>query len=1008
MADKVINIGNSDNKVTVNVTDKIVCPTFDGTATKVGHKLSFGNKTFDGSSTVVLSGVDLGSVDLTSEQTIIGQKTFSGETYLDSLNANIGLISGNLRVINGIAGNLTGNVTGNLSGNASTATKLQTARTLTIGNTGKSFDGSSNVSWTLSEIGAASSSHTHNYLPLTGGLLTGNLGIKFGDTDKFITWDYDGDDSAGASWRIGTKGTRSGNANYFCIESGTNDINTSNWNNVLNIGQNDFTVYFSQTPKVGSTNVSLEGHTHSYLPLSGGTMTGSIILKGGTSTDMTYGGNVHPYIRFDNSNSSKNVSLIFTDYDTYRAPAGIKLVGNQGNEWFEAPNIHATTFYGNLSGNATSATSLGSGALKHMCSLYATNTYNAYKITTDWHKSNNAMPTINIRGYAYGSVRTIDCDIVMYHYDNAACNYSLTNKGSYPIKVWQAIENDVQVFYINPGAYFGMFNVFVYGGMSTGAFSNWSMITVDEVSGTEIYQNPIATSITGNAATATNVAWSGVTNKPNFVNSFGTKTGDITIRGGQTGNGSVNLAMSNNELQASIVGLGSNAYTSTAYLPLAGGTLTGTLTLPQGNSLRFGNMWYHSDTWDIANVRDNLGITILNAAGKAGTSAPSPYAIGLSVSGYYSMQIAAYGGGGDFWIRAGKGKWEKLYHTGNLSPMTTSHPANSITQTNINNWNAVHTWYTTATADDTTNTIDTWKEIEAFVSSFNKGDNLATYLANNYLAKSGGTMSGQLSIQTQNSEKSSPVSQQLVINGPNYDANATLTLQAYPGIGFHMPSRTWASLIWNGNFTGVNSSFDGYVSFYGSGFKKDNSSDNYVLLGGGGHKALSDFSMTHSHPYLPLAGGTMTGTLIISGISTSDWTEGIRINNATNGWSTLTLGGTANSGTGSDIWSLHTYNSNFYLNNNGSNAQQATRLWGHSNGYTIGNTSISANTLAVGGTFRATSSITGDTSISAGTTVTAGTSVTSTAGDFYVGGTSGLRCHIKMDTTNKCIKFIFD
>ena len=49
----------------------------------------------------------------------------------------------------------------NITGNSSTATKLQTVRTLTIGNTGKSFDGSSNVSWSLSEIGAASSGHTH-------------------------------------------------------------------------------------------------------------------------------------------------------------------------------------------------------------------------------------------------------------------------------------------------------------------------------------------------------------------------------------------------------------------------------------------------------------------------------------------------------------------------------------------------------------------------------------------------------------------------------------------------------------------------------------------------------------------------------------------------------------------------------------------------------------------------------------------------------------------------------
>jgi hypothetical protein len=44
---------------------------------------------------------------------------------------------------------------GSLVGNATTATRLQTARTITIGNTGKSFDGSADVSWSLAEIGAA-------------------------------------------------------------------------------------------------------------------------------------------------------------------------------------------------------------------------------------------------------------------------------------------------------------------------------------------------------------------------------------------------------------------------------------------------------------------------------------------------------------------------------------------------------------------------------------------------------------------------------------------------------------------------------------------------------------------------------------------------------------------------------------------------------------------------------------------------------------------------------------
>ena len=45
-----------------------------------------------------------------------------------------------------------------------------------------------------------------------------------------------------------------------------------------------------------------------------------------------------------------------------------------------------------------------------------------------------------------------------------------------------------------------------------------------------------------------------------------------------------------------------------------------------------------------------------------------------------------------------------------------------------------------------------------------------------------------------------------------------------------------------------------------NGFKKNGSSDSYVLLGGGGHKAVSDFATSgHTHSYLPLSGGTLNG-----------------------------------------------------------------------------------------------------------------------------------------------------
>ena len=63
------------------------------------------------------------------------------------------------------------------TGNAGTATKLATARKLTIGNTGKVFDGSSDLTWTLAEIGdtglqylteSRNSSTPNNSIPVHG------------------------------------------------------------------------------------------------------------------------------------------------------------------------------------------------------------------------------------------------------------------------------------------------------------------------------------------------------------------------------------------------------------------------------------------------------------------------------------------------------------------------------------------------------------------------------------------------------------------------------------------------------------------------------------------------------------------------------------------------------------------------------------------------------------------------------------------------------------------------
>ena len=65
-----------------------------------------------------------------------------------------------------------------VNGTAAAATKLATARNIVIGSATKSFDGSANVSFTLAEIGAAAATHTHsNYLPTSGGTISGNLSV---------------------------------------------------------------------------------------------------------------------------------------------------------------------------------------------------------------------------------------------------------------------------------------------------------------------------------------------------------------------------------------------------------------------------------------------------------------------------------------------------------------------------------------------------------------------------------------------------------------------------------------------------------------------------------------------------------------------------------------------------------------------------------------------------------------------------------------------------------------
>lgn len=83
------------------------------------------------------------------------------------------------------------------------------------------------------------------------------------------------------------------------------------------------------------------------LSLGGGTLIGNLVIAHPTSATMT-AASTNPKITFSDS-GSQPVHLIYTDYDSYRSPAGLKIVGgeNASPAWFEVEGaIYASSFPG--------------------------------------------------------------------------------------------------------------------------------------------------------------------------------------------------------------------------------------------------------------------------------------------------------------------------------------------------------------------------------------------------------------------------------------------------------------------------------------------------------------------------------------------------------------------------------------------------------------------------------------------------------------------------------------
>lgn len=118
--------------------------------------------------------------------------------------------------------------------------------------------------------------------------------------------------------------------------------------------------------KILTTNNYSAELDNRYVNKIGDAMTGNLVFAH-TSERPSYSGSIGITFREQIANG-QGVKLVYNDYDNYRAPAGLILVGEQGGEYFEAPAIYQNGYKVWDAGNDGSGSGLDADLLdgKHL------------------------------------------------------------------------------------------------------------------------------------------------------------------------------------------------------------------------------------------------------------------------------------------------------------------------------------------------------------------------------------------------------------------------------------------------------------------------------------------------------------------------------------------------------------------------------------------------------------------------------------------------------------------
>lgn len=233
---------------------------------------------------------------------------------------------------------------------------------------------------------------------------SGNVQVRTtGRTGYYEFWD------TGAEWALlAAKGykTPGGTSSQFLKADGSVDGN----------------VYLTQS----STDTR-------YVLKTGDTMTGTLTISANAINPPSLSAN--PKLQFTAANGSQPVALVYTDFDAYRPPAGIRLMGNQGGEWFEAPWIICDRYNANTisswtsGGGSFTANYFGNGTILNNGSSSVTGTIKI-RLPVTW---TNTMGVYKIMLYEYNNRGSSEITVSFYNYSSSESyyNYSYQVNGGF-------------------------------------------------------------------------------------------------------------------------------------------------------------------------------------------------------------------------------------------------------------------------------------------------------------------------------------------------------------------------------------------------------------------------------------------------------------------------------------------------------------------------------------------------------------------------------------------------